>query len=289
MAETVKLKNITIDYLQHSPVGEELEKIQRSIEKAEDTFYKGYYAEDKKLLSVKIGTILSFAILKKYGMGIKPSDFTEQDWKDIADSVSKYAVRMDGQKYSEFIFKEYADFIDTSISKFGDDIPEHTQSRLSEIHELAEDLRHNTKLLDQKRISETAYTEDCLWIALEAMMRLILVAKVRFPADEFTDLAHSLSLLALQMGRYRLYDKENRILDDYNRQLMQLDADLKQELNEYVQALQEEYDRFNSLIENAFQPDFRNQLMASAEFAKAAGVDDSELLTNEKDVDDYFS
>ena len=289
MAQAVNFKDITIDYLLHSSAGEELEKIQQSVETAEDTFFKGYYADDKKLLSVKAGTVLCFAILKKYGMGIKPSDFTEQDWKDIAESVSKYAVRMDGQKYSEFIFMEYADFIDTSISRFEDDIPENTQSKLKEIHELAEELRNKTKLLDQNRITEVAYTEDCLWTALEAMMRLILVAKVRFPADEYTDLAHSLSLLGLQMGRYRLYDKENKILDAYNKQLIQLDHDLNQELDEYIHALQEECDKFNSLINASFQPDFRNQLMASAEFAKAAGVDESELITNEKEVDDYFS
>lgn len=289
MPETVNLMDITIDYLLHSPVGEELEKIQKSIEKAEDTFFKAYYADDKKLLIVKAGTIMSFAILKKFGMGIRPSDFTGQDWKDIADSVSKYAVKMDGQKYSEFIFMEYADFIDTCISKFGEDTSETVHSKLNEIHELAEELRHNTNLLGQNKISEAAYTEDCLWISLEAMMRLILVAKVRFPADEYTDLAHALSLLALQMGRYRLYEKENKILNDYNKQLTRLSHDLKHELDEYTHALQEEYERFNSLIDNAFQPDFKNQLMASVEFAKAVGVNESELIKNEKEIDDYFS
>lgn len=289
MTEVLNLKDITIDYLLHSSAGEELEKIQQSVEQAEDTFFNAYYADDKKLLYVKAGTIISFAILKKYGMGIKPSEFTEQDWKDIANSVSKYAVKMDGQKYSEFIFRQYADFIDTSISRFGDDVSENTRSKLSEIHELAEELRHKTKLLDQHKISETAYTEDCLWTALEAMMRLILVAKIRFSADEFTDLAHSLSLLALQMGRYRLYDKENQILDDYNSQLDQLDHDLNQELDEYVHALEEEYNRFNQMINDAFQPDFRNQLMESVEFAKTVGVNESELIKSEKDADDYFS
>ena len=42
------------------------------------------------------------------------------------------------------------------------------------------------------------------------------------------------------------------------------------------------------LIENAFAPDFRNELISSVELARAAGVKEEEILNTQEDIDEFF-
>ena len=42
------------------------------------------------------------------------------------------------------------------------------------------------------------------------------------------------------------------------------------------------------MVDRAFDPDFREALMGSVELAKAAGVDEEEILESTEDIDEFF-
>lgn len=104
-----------IDCLVSSPVGEKLKKAMDAFERVQENLSALIDKKDEdRLTLMKCGTILTFAILKKLGSGTKIKDFSADDWKEIAVSVSQNAIFMNDQKYSESVFLLYAQYIDCS-------------------------------------------------------------------------------------------------------------------------------------------------------------------------------
>lgn len=108
--------------------------------------------------------------------GKQPRDLTEDDWKDIADKVYRYAVVEDGQRYSEFVFGLYANYIDISADTLHGMI---SDSNYNSIKALADTIRNNAESLKQEEITETEYVEACLWLSLEAMVKLLSLSRQR--------------------------------------------------------------------------------------------------------------
>lgn len=283
------LKNISLTDILNLPVDEALENTENAFLEFQETICRLKDMDASHLSVLKMGTILSFAILKKYGMGKTPDRFTAEDYMDIAQSISKYAICMDGGQYSAFIFLKYAEFIDASLLAFDqEDIPEKEKLKLIEISLLSEQLKEKTEQFTNGEINETVYTEDCLWLALEAMFRLLLVTKMKFPVEEYTDFAQAFTMLTFQMGRYSLYNKENEVLEHYFKEQQDLDEALDAQYESYLQNLQNASRHFNELIDHAFEKDFKDQFQSSILLGKEAGLAENEILKNEADIDSFF-
>lgn len=291
-----------IDYLVSSPVGEKLQKAMAAFERVQENLYA---LMDKKgedrLTLMKCGTILTFSILKKLVSGAKIKDFSADDWKEIAESVSQNAILMDDQKYSESVFLLYAQYIDCSA---GNIEGKASDKLVSSIRALAQELRDKTDALENAQISEIAYTEDCLWICLDAMIKLLSssIKIVRLPDKKpdgtelekvgepslSEELSVAITSFGFEYGRYMLYKKEQDIITSYIENQYRLDEELEQKYAAFTAELQEYSDNFRSLIDNAFAPDFRDAFLKSIAFAKAAGVSDNEILSSIEDINDFF-
>ena len=283
------IKTITLDYLLTTPLGEDLVKLKSLYDKVQKNIYAMAENDDPdKLKQLKIGTILTFAVIGKVIDGKEPKNFSKEDWKDIAEAVSEYAIKMDGRDYSAFVFSLYSRYIDGSANYL--EGLNADEKHLEEIRALALDLQDKTEKLQNDEISETAYIEDCMWISLEAMIKLLSawLGTIMKGLPEYYELLHAATMFAFEYGRLKLWSKEQALLEEYIEKQYILDEELQAKLDAFNAELAEEADIFNSLVNRAFDPDFKEALMGSVELARAAGVEEDEILSSVEEIDDFF-
>ena len=143
-------------------------------------------------------------------------------------------------------------------------------------------------MLKNEEITEAEFVEACLWLSLEAMVKLLSLSLTVVIGKEYAELAQAVSQLAFEYGRYVLYAKEQAILDSYIQNQYALDKQLEEEYAAYLKEVQEQAEQFSKLIEEAFSPDIHEALMSSAALARSAGVKEEELLVTLEDVDLFF-
>ena len=285
-----ELKTAAINKLLNTSQGKKLADAMRRFEFCEKNLFALLNSDDEeKLTLLKIGTVFQIFLVDKLATGKSPSDLTEDDWKDIAAKVSKYAILEEGQTYSEFAFNMYADYIDTSVSVLEGHV---RKERLGEIKGISKKIRALSKQMQKSTITEPAYVEECLWLSLEGMMKLIssfLGSKIELlMGDGYPQLTEAVSQLAFEYGRYVLYASEDAMLDEFLQQQYELDVQLDAKYASYMEEINQQRERFQSLIDNAFDPNLRDSLMQSAALARAAGVKEEEILRTTSDIDDFF-
>lgn len=282
------IKDITIDELLHSPAGEVLGKAVKTVSDIQRALLAISENDDgTEMTLLKIGTVFQIFLIDTLASGKRPEEFDNEDWKNIAEKVSQYAIFADGQSYTEFVFTMYADFIDLSAKTLLErKVPEE---KTAEVRAIAEEIRTNTELLHSGELSEVNYVEKCLWSSLEAMIKCMSLSLTPLIGPEFTQLVQASSQLAFEYGRYVLYAREQALLQRYIENQYRLDEQLQKEFEVYLEEVKKNAERFQSLVQNAFSCDLHEALVQSAELARAAGVKEEELLTTIEDVDDYFS
>lgn len=283
--------NIKIDQLGNYQVAvQEIKKFYNLIVKAQNALYTlANSKENVDQNSIKCGTVLIFALLQKISEGKNPTDFTHEDWEDIAEQVIDTGILLDDALYTEYIFDMYSRFIQASVIIIQDSVNSITIDR---ILACIDELQLKKEALHDGCIKETQYIEDCLWICLDAMMKLISVSvssyAARFIGPEATELAVSASSFALETIRLKYYQEEQQILSEYLANQYVLDKALQDRLDSYQAEIEAESIELQKLIENAFHSDFRASLQHSVAFAKNAGVDDASILKNIDDIDSFF-
>ena len=78
------------------------------------------------------------------------------------------------------------------------------------------------------------------------------------------------------------------MLDEYLQYQYELDEQLKNRYTAYMEEVNRQRERFESLIDDAFNPNLRDSLMQSAALAREAGVKEEEILRTMGDIDDFF-
>ena len=281
-----RLKDMALEELLSSPAGQKLQQAMEVFAGVQRHLYALCNSEDGERLNLlKIGTVFQIFLIDTLASGKKVSEFTQDDWMNIARQVSKYAILEDGQLYSEFVFTMYADYIEISANTLPECV---SDERRGAILDLANSIRANLEDLRIGRISETVYIEGCLWISLEAMIKLLAVSTTAVIGPEFSQLLEAVSQLAFEYGRYVLFSKEQAILDEYLQNQRILDDQLRDKYDAFLEELCENAERFQNLIDEAFSPELHNALLQTAELARTAGVREEELLKSMEDIDDFF-
>ena len=286
MAEDIIL-NVSIEELLPLDAGQKLRQIADTMEAIQQRLYVAATSEDDKQQNLlKIGTVFQIFFIEALASGKSPRDLTREDWEGIAKKVDQYAVMGDDRQYSEFVFTQYADYIDVSAEILQAWESENT---IATIKDLAATIRANTERLHAEEISESLYIEACLWLSLEAMMKLLCSFLTKKLAREYAELFQSVSQLAFEYGRLVLYETEQAILEEYIRNQHVLDEQLQEKYERYLAEVRIQSEAFRELVENAFSSDIRDALKSSAALAKAAGVSEDEVLTSIEDVDAFFA
>ena len=279
-------QEIAIEELRNSPAGIKLAKAMETVAAVQRNLCALAESEDSTQLNLlKIGTVFQIFLIDTLASGADPKKMKPEEWGSIASKVSQYAVLEEGQSYSEFVFTLYADYIDLSAKGLSRFI---SKEALGSIKSISTDIRSKTALLREEAISETAYVDECLWLSLEAMVKLLSSSLTMLIGTEYSQLAQAVSQLAFEYGRYVLYAKEQAILTAYIENQYMLDEQLRQQYDAFQAELTEQAERFNQLIDQAFSSDIRESLMQSADLARAAGVREEEILTSIDDIDAFF-
>ena len=276
----------TFEDLLKMPIAEGIRKALEILQKLQEILYTPVEGEkDGGLIALKIGTVLTFKVLKKISGGVMPAEFSTEDWMEIAESVSDYAVLKDGRDYTVFVFGLYADYIRWSASLFKGRID---PQKVEAIFALADELKAKTNDLGSGAVSEPQYVEDCLWICLEAMVKLLSTLIYLHADAHVGDVVQAAVMLSFEYGRLMQYAKEQALLEEYAKKQYQLDEELNVKLAAYKAELESDSDKFKVFISKAFAPGFRDSFRASVELALAAGVREEEILRNLDDIDMFF-
>lgn len=280
------LQEIAIEELRNSPAGQKISQAMETVAAVQRNLCALAESEDSTQLNLlKIGTIFQIFLIDTLASGADSQKIKPEEWGSIASKVSQYAVLEDGQRYSEFVFTLYADYIDLSAKGLSKII---SKGSLASIKSIASDIRGKTTLLHKEVISESAYVDECLWLSLEAMVKLLSSSLTMLIGAEYSQLVQAISQLAFEYGRYVLYAKEQAILTAYIENQYILDEQLQQKYDAFQEELLEQAERFNQLIYQAFSSNIRETLMQSAELARVAGVREEEILTSLEDIDAFF-
>ncbi len=277
---------LALDQLIDTPVGEMLKKAVQILEGIWQHYAALYEKRDESVMTgIKAATLTVFAILSKVAGGKKLSDFEKSDWEDIAKAVSGIAILSDNRLYSVFVFSLYEKIIRSSAASISKIVSSKTCDAITA---LADELKEKNADLSAGSISEVKYTEDCLWISLEAMIKLLATPVGFLRRGDREEYAQALASCAFEYGRLWLYRKEQAIVDEFIASQQRMDSRLEARYSDYQQSLQAESESFFQLIDNAFVPDFRSAFLQSILLAEFAGVEKDEILKSEDDIDSYF-
>ena len=280
------LKDLALEQLMKSPLGDQLQHAMHIFDKVQTHYFALAEKQDEMgMTGIKAVTVLTFAILKKIADGKLPSQLDGQDWKEIAAVVDQYAVLADDQQYSVFIFSLYERYIRHSVMQIEEIISEEAATV---INRLTDELHGKADALSVGYISEVTYIEDCLWISLEAMLKLLASTAALCNDQRIADFAQALTSYAFEYGRLMLYSRELEIVNQFIESQHQLDAELEQKYAAYLEDLQKESQQFYTLIDNAFAPNFRDAFLHSILLAKTVGVKEEEILASTEDIDSFF-
>ena len=280
------LKDLALEQLMKSPLGDQIQHAMHIFDKVQTHYFALAEKQDEMgMTGIKAVTVLTFAILKKIADGKLPSQLDGQDWKEIAAVVDQYAVLADDQQYSVFIFSLYERYIRHSVMQIEEIISEEAATV---INRLADELHGKADALSAGYISEVTYIEDCLWISLEAMLKLLASTAALCNDQRIADFAQALTSYAFEYGRLMLYSRELEIVNQFIESQYQLDAALEQQYTAYLEDLQKESQQFYALVDNAFAPNFRDAFLHSILLAKTVGVKEEEILISAEDIDSFF-
>lgn len=288
MAEVIlneQLSNIAIDYFLKTKLGQKLDIAMQTIQDRLNTLqtYANAMAEkdeDISTTSLKVLTVMTFAILQRIGQGQDLKSFSKEDWKDILSETGQISILLDEQKYTVFVFMLYEKYIRYSADCLSEFYPEKAQR----INLVADELKQEHIKLYDGLISEPIYVEDCLWISLDAMIKLL--ASCSYLSHDGKD--GELSMALFEFARLKYYQEEYKIVQEYIDSQYQMDDQLQLRYDSFLKKLQLESEQYQKLIDNAFSPNFREAFLGSIALAKASGVEQKEILTSISDVDDYF-
>ena len=285
-----KLPEMLIGDLLSSPIGQKIAQVMDTIAHVQRNLFALAVSEDSgQLKLLKIGTVFQIFLVETLASGKKPEDLSGDDWRSIAEKVSRYAILEEGQRFSEFVFGLYADYIDLSAKSVS---PVVKKEQLAALYQISKEIRHNTDLFRDGSLSESVFVDNCLWLSLEAMVKLLSLSLASalslVTREEYAQLAVSVSQLAFEYGRYMLYAKEHAILESYIQNQHDLDAELQARLNEYLAEVQKTADEFRKLVDDAFSPELHGMLQRSAALARAAGVKEEDLLSSTEEIDRFF-
>lgn len=283
------IKDLTIDYVKDTEIAQNIKSCITKIQKVQEAAYT--LANDNssdKLKLMRIATFLTNTVLTKLAEGKNIKSFTSKDWEEILTYVSENGILIDNEKYTLKIFSIYSDYVGTSAEVLRS--LNVSKDKCDAILALSNKVSDLNNAFEQGSISESNYTEECLWILLESMLKsLSAYAEITALGKEKSDFIESLSTLALVYGRYALYSQEQAILSEYIEHQYMLNDELNTKWTAYKNSLTEEYNKFNNLLENAFSQDFDQRLKSSALIAENLGVAETEILNSTEKIDLYFT
>ncbi len=241
--------------------------------------------QDKADLSIRTATIFLVSLWSKLGQERTAAELSREDWNDILGNAAEKAITIDPREYSAMVFDLYRRSIAFAIEPMRQSSSESVIERLEEIVQTMDCYAED---LEAGEVSEVKFIEENLWLSLEAVY-LVLTDRMthRIIPEQRQELADAIGALTFQKFRYSHYEKELAAINECLEYQADLDYRLDTQVDAYIDALRDELDTFDEIVERAFNTtDFQMAFRGSAELAQFMGSD--ETLQTKRDIDDYF-
>ena len=280
-----------VDDLNSSSIVEVLRGQNQSFDKALNLIEKylpaaeGVLDQDKADLGIKTATIFLISLWSKLRQGSSVAELTKEDWNNVLGAAAEEAATIDPQDYSLMVFDLYRQSITFAIEPMRVNASESVINRLEEIVSLMEGFDED---LRSENISETKFIEENLWLSLEAVF-LVLTDRMSHTLlpKERQELSEAVCALVFQKFRFSHYEKELSVINDCLKYQAELDQRLEEQVNAYIDALNNELDEFDLLVEKAFDTsDYQAAFLGSVELARILRAE--EILKTQQEIDDYF-
>lgn len=241
--------------------------------------------QDVPNLGMKAATMFLVGLWSRLRQGDQEIKLTRDDVKDLLGDAYEQVAGMDPGDYTRYVFDLYKRSIAFAIEPMRPNASPDVIRRLEEIVSLMDGYSEE---LESGTMPETKYIEENLWLSLEAVF-LVLTDRMShsYVPEERRELAEAVGALVFQKFRLDQYEKELAAIDACLEYQADLDKKLTEQVNAYIDALNDELDEFDALVEKAFDSsDYRTAFRGSAALAKSLGAED--ILRSKQDVDDYF-
>ncbi len=245
---------------------------------------KNIVETDSKALSIKAATVCILSLWNKISKKGSAENLSEEDWKEIAQTVLNYAVITDAKTYTKLVFIQYRKSIDFAIVKMKANAESDSVKRLKEI---VDQLKRNEEMLDNGSLSEVSFVDDDLWLCLEAIFIVLSDRSgIRIKDGKYQELSNVIGAVIFQKIRLSVFEDELQALEESLNEQKKLDETLEAKLDDYINRLKDELDIFDATIDEAFSSDFRTAFTGSGKLASMVGAE--EVLEDLEDIDNYF-
>lgn len=266
-----------------SVIKKEESKLKEQSQKNRDYAYtqsKTTISEGVKIVGVsgalEGGVSLLMAIHQKRKLGKKLSEFTEIDWKEVGFDTGKGAIKggvRGGAVYGLTNFTATPASVATSFvtASYG-------------IIALAIK-KHRGEISTEEFIEQSEIV--CLDVSISAVTSLIGQVAIPIPVLGAI-IGNTCGMFMYGIAKEYLDEYEQLILKSYKNDLNLLNIKLDLHYENLLKQLREEFAKFSSIVELAFDTDVNIAFQSSVELSYYVGVNESNILKHIEDIDNFF-
>ena len=101
-------------------------------------------------------------------------------------------------------------------------------------------------------------------------------------------IGNAVGTMIYQIAKKNLSAREQKLFEEYLISVQQLDKDLQDRYQLFVQGLSESMKQFMDILDRAFSPDIRTAFNASVDLAKEMGVPADDIIDSKEKLYEYF-
>jgi hypothetical protein len=143
----------------------------------------------------------------------------------------------------------------------------------------------------QGKITGGEFIENSEVVCLDVTISAIssLMGQVLIPVPVLgAVVGNAVGMFMYGIAKDSLSKKEQTLIEDFNETIQALNENLDANSLELIESLKHEFDKFESVVELAFDFDVNIAFPNSVSLAQYVGCDDSHILKNKAAVDAYF-
>lgn len=221
-------------------------------------------------------TALFTSIMKKRRQGKRIADFSEDDWKEVFTEAGigtgKGAVRGSAM------------YILSNHTKVSAPAASAMVTAVFGIMSEAYKLRDGKTTVEDFVVNSEAF---CLDVSLSAVAATLGGVLIPIPVVGAV-IGTAVGNFMVDIAKTTLSEKEQKLIKEYTEKMQQLDAELDNKYKKVVEELKENFNKFTSAVEFAFDPDINKAFIGSIELAIKVGVPRDKILKTKEEVSIYF-
>ncbi len=226
--------------------------------------------------AIEGATTFVTAVAHKRKCGKKIKDFDQTDWVEIAEETGKGTVKGGVRGASIYALTNFAA------------TPSAVASALTTA---AFGVAEQAYLFRNGVIDEVQFIENSEMLCLDASVSALssFAGQILIPVPVLgAVVGNAVGTMIYQIGKDNLSAKEQELIEQYLKDISDLEDKLSEEYMQYIDQLNCCLSNYMELLSVAFNPDVERALDGSVALAKHMGVPDAEILDSYDKISGYF-